>query len=241
MLSVVIPAHNEEASIPATVAAIYAALYEAGIAHEVLVVDDHSRDGTWAVLGSLRSTMPTLRPVRNTGPGGFGNAIHFGLQHYVGDRVVVMMADLSDPPGDLVCFDRALHEQGVDCIFGSRAMAGARVEGYPRRKWLANRAANLFLCAVFQYRYNDTTNPFKLYRRSTMDKLLPLRSQGFELEVELPLKAILRGATYAVLPNGWNGREAGESKMRLLTLVVPYMRVVLRALRERFSGKPMVL
>ena len=120
-------------------------------------------------------------------------------------------------------------------------MAGAHVLGYPRLKWLANRAANLFLCAVFQYRYNDTTNPFKLYRRSAMDKLLPLRSQGFELEVELPLKAILRGATYAVLPNGWNGREAGGSKMRLLPLVMPYMRVVLRALRERFSGKPMVL
>lgn len=237
LLSVVIPAHNEEGSLPVTVPAVHRALKEAGIPHEIVVVDDHSRDGTWEVLEELRRTIPELRPIRNTGANGFGRAIIFGLEHFTGDRVTIMMADGSDPPEDLVRFNAALELTRVDCVFGSRAMKGAAVVGYPPRKWIMNRLANRFLCAVFQYRYNDTTNPFKLYRRAVIERVMPLHAKGFELEVELPLKAMLRGATYTVLPNGWRGREAGESKMKLGHLWGPYLRVVWACLKEKWTGR----
>ena len=236
-LSVVIPAHNEEDSLPGTLRAVHGALQEAGIVHELVVVDDHSKDNTWGVLEGLMKEVSALKPIRNTGAGGFGNAIHFGLRHFSGHRVAIMMADLSDPPEDLVRFHREMDRTGVDCVFGSRAMAGAVVTGYPRRKWRINRLANLFLCMVFQYRYNDTTNPFKLYDRGVIQKLLPLRSTGFELEVELPVRAIIHGARYSVLPNGWQGRVHGESKMRLSHLFVPYLRMVWTCTLERFSRR----
>ncbi|MCW5897652.1 MAG: glycosyltransferase family 2 protein [Flavobacteriales bacterium] len=237
LLSVVIPARNEEGSLPMMLPPLHAALRDAGLPHELVVVDDHSTDRTWAVLEELRLAIPELRPLRNNGPNGFGRAIVFGLSHFHGDRVTIMMADGSDPPEDLVRFNQAMEERGVDCVFGSRAMKGARVTGYPRKKWLMNRLANLFLCVVFQYRYNDTTNPFKLYRRAVIERVMPLRAKGFELEVELPLKAMVRDARYTVLPNGWRGREAGESKMKLGHLWGPYLRVVWACLKEKWTGR----
>ncbi|MBK9420187.1 MAG: glycosyltransferase family 2 protein [Flavobacteriales bacterium] len=237
MLSVVIPAHNEEASLPRTINTIHGVLSAAGVPHELVVVNDHSTDSTWQVLKDLTREVPTLRPLDNDGPNGFGYAIRYGLERYAGDRVTIMMADLSDDPHDLLRFHAAMDSGKVDCVFGSRAMTGAIVTGYPRGKWLMNRVANLFLSVVFQIRYNDITNPFKLYRRSVMDGLFPLHATGFELEVELPLKAIVRGATYTIVPSNWYGREAGESKMRLLPLIAPYMRLVLGCLREKWTGK----
>jgi dolichol-phosphate mannosyltransferase len=164
--------------------------------------------------------------VKNTGKHGFGWAIRFGLERFAGESVCVMMADGSDPPEDLIRFHRSLLAREVDCVFGSRAIRGAKVVGYPPFKWCMNRAANLFLCVVFGYRYNDTTNPFKLYRRAVIGRIAPFTSTGFELEIEIPLKAIISGATYSVAPNGWNGREEGASKMKMLKLVGPYLRVV---------------
>ena len=145
-----------------------------------------ARMDTWSVLQELSARIPELRPLRNEGPGGLGSAIRWGLERYTGDRVTIMMADLSDDPRDLVQFNAEMDRCESDCVFGSRAMPGAEVSGYPTGKWIANRLANWFLCAVFQYRYNDTTNPFKLYSRSLMERILPLRSSGFELEIEDP-------------------------------------------------------
>ena len=236
MLSVVIPAHNEEASLPRTIRAIHGVLGGAGVAHELVVVNDHSTDTTWQVLLALAAEVASLRPLDNDGPNGFGHAIRYGLERYAGDRVCIMMADLSDDPEDLLRFHAAMDANKVDCVFGSRAMHNALVTGYPRGKWFMNRTANLFLSVVFQIRYNDVTNPFKLYRRHVMDGLFPLDATGFELEVELPLKAIVRGASYKILSSNWYGREAGESKMRLLPLIAPYMRVVIACLREKWTG-----
>lgn len=234
LLSIVIPARNEEESLPLMLWPLHQALLKADLEHELVVVDDQSTDGTWNVLQQMRGEIPQLRPIQNTGANGFGRAIIFGLKHFQGDRVTIMMADGSDPPEDLIRFNSALSND-LDCVFGSRAMRGSKVIGYPKKKWIMNRLANLFLCVVFQVRYNDITNPFKLYRREVIERAFPLMAKGFELEVELPLKAIVRGARYAVVPNGWNGREVGESKMVLAGLWGPYLRVVRKCLREKWS------
>ena len=123
-----------------------------------------------------------------------------GLDEYTGDAVAVMMADGSDHPEDLVRYHREL-EEGWECVFGSRFIRGATVRDYPRLKLVINRLANWFIRAIFRHHYNDTTNAFKAYRREVIDAIQPLLSNHFNLTVEMPLKAIVRGHTFRVDPD----------------------------------------
>src|SRR5215510_12561925 len=91
LLSVVIPARDEEACIAATVEHLHAELKTHLIPHEIVVVDDGSTDRTWNILDELSRNIPTLRPVRNPGPSGYGRAVVFGLDHIKGDAVVIIM------------------------------------------------------------------------------------------------------------------------------------------------------
>ena len=147
------------------------------------------------------------------------------------------MADASDTPEDLVRFYRTLVEKNVDCVFGSRFMKGARVVDYPAHKYLLNRLANLFIQALFRLGYNDTTNAFKLYRRSALDGLRPFLSHHFNLTVELPLKAIIRGYRYAVLPNDWINRKSGVSKLKIKEMGSRYLFIVLYCFIEKWLSR----
>jgi dolichol-phosphate mannosyltransferase len=236
-LSVVIPAHNEEGCIEGTVRALSEKLRSERIDHEILVVNDNSSDRTEAILQALGRELPELRYVNNTPPHGFGFAVRKGLDEYAGDAVAVYMADASDRPEDLVRYFRTLVAENVDCVFGSRFMKGARVVDYPRHKLLLNRLANLFIQFVFGLRYNDVTNAFKLYRSHALDGLRPLISHHFNLTVELPLKAIVRGYSYAVLPNDWINRKAGVSKLKIKEMGSRYLFIVLYCLLERWLSR----
>jgi dolichol-phosphate mannosyltransferase len=236
-LSVVIPAHNEAGCIDATLADLYAALSAASIDHEILVVNDNSSDATGELLGQLRARIPTLRAVSNAPPNGFGFAVRRGLETYSGDAVAIYMADASDAPGDLVRFFGAMEKENVDCVFGSRFMRGARVVDYPWLKYTLNRLANQFVRMLFGLRYNDVTNAFKLYRRHVIDGLQPLLSHHFNITVELPLKAIVRGYSYTVLPNDWHNRKAGESKLKIKEMGSRYLFIVLYCLIEKWLSR----
>jgi dolichol-phosphate mannosyltransferase len=214
LFSVIIPARDEEASLPSTIADIVTTFEAAHLPHEIVVVDDGSRDRTWDVLQELRAKYPTLAPTRNTGEHGFGRAVIWGLDHSRGDAVVIMMADSSDSPHDAVKYWRML-SKGYDCAFGSRFMAGGKVIDYPRVKLFVNRLANLFVRIGFNLRLNDTTNAFKAYRRTVIDGCRPFLSPHFNLTVELPLKAIVRGYSYAITPISWRNRRYGEAKLKL--------------------------
>jgi dolichol-phosphate mannosyltransferase len=235
-LSVVIPAYNEEESIAETLRTLYAALVQEQIAHEIVVTNDNSKDGTLARLTALAQEIPTLTVYTNPGPNGFGYAVRYGLERYQGDCVAVMMADLSDDPADLVRFYRKLLE-GYDCVFGSRWIKGGRVVDYPAHKKTLNRVANTIVRMVFRLRYNDCTNAFKLYRRSTMDGLKPFLSPHFNLTLELPLKAIVRGYTYAVLPNSWTNRKYGESKLKIKEMGSRYFFILIYCLIEKYFSR----
>jgi len=235
-LSVVIPAHNEEGCIEGTVDALVAALEAAGIAHEVLVVNDNSSDQTEVILRGLVARRPSVRYVNNTPPNGFGFAVRCGLREFTGDAVAVYMADASDDPADLVRFYRRLCE-GCDCVFGTRWRDGGRTYDYPFFKRLVNRMANQFIRALFQVRYDDMTNAFKLYRRDVIVGVQPLLSHHFNLTVEIPLKALIRGYSYAVLPNSWRNRETGVSKLRLKEMGSRYLFIVLYCLLERWLSR----
>ncbi len=210
-LSVVIPAQNEEGSVGATVEGLVATLEREGIDYEVVVVDDDSEDSTAAVVAAIGAENPRVRVHRSHYERGFGMAIRAGLDVFEGDAVAIVMADASDDPKDLVRYHRLL-EEGWDCAFGSRFMPGARIYDYPRLKYVFNRLANQFIRVLFRHRYNDTTNAFKAYRREVIETVQPLLSKHFNLTVELPLKAIVRGHSYAVVPNSWTNRTSGEAE-----------------------------
>ncbi len=236
-LSITIPAHNEEGCIESTVAVLYDKLQAEKIEHEIVVVNDHSTDETQQILEQLRQKVPTLKVVANDYPNGFGFAVRKGLDSFSGDVVAVFMADASDRPEDLVRFYRTLVDQKVDCVFGTRFSKNSKVVDYPAVKLFLNRCANAFIQILFGLRYNDVTNAFKMYRREVIDGLKPFLSPHFNLTVELPLKAIVRGYSYAVVPNDWINRKAGVSKLHIKEMGSRYLFIVLYCLIEKWLSQ----
>ena len=184
-LSVVIPAFNEEDSITETVEILYRDLSEFKINHEIIVINDNSKDNTLEKLKILSKSITTLFYYTNPGPNGFGNAIRYGLDVFKGDCVAIMMADLSDDPMDLIKFYNKMVEDNLDCVFGSRFMKGAKVIDYPKCKYFINRLANSIIRVVIGTNYNDATNAFKLYKRETIKGIQPLLAPQFNLTIEL--------------------------------------------------------
>jgi dolichol-phosphate mannosyltransferase len=235
-LSVVIPARNEQASIAAVIEATAAELDRAGIEREIIVVDDSSSDSTAGVVEGIVATDPGVRLLGSPYPGGFGLAVRAGLECFEGDAVAVMMADGSDDPADLVAYWRVLDE-GYDCAFGSRFGNGGQTFAYPRVKLAVNRIVNTGIRLLFGHGYNDTTNAFKAYRREVIETVQPLLSHHFNLTVELPLKAVIRGHSYAVVPISWRNRAAGRSKFAFQEMGSRYLFIILYAFLEHHLSR----
>ncbi len=236
-LSVVIPAHNEEGNLVKTVTDLLQALQEEKIDHEILVVNDNSSDNTETILQELSTTHSTIRYVNNESENGFGMAVRCGLVNFTGDAVAVYMADASDSPKDLVTYYRTMITDKVDCVFGTRFSKKSKVYDYPKIKLFLNRGFNLFIQLVFGLRYNDVTNAFKLYSRSAIEGVQPYLSHHFNLTVELPLKAIVRGYTYSIVPNDWTNRTEGVSKLKLKEMGSRYLFIVLYCLIEKWLSR----
>jgi dolichol-phosphate mannosyltransferase len=236
VLSVVIPACNEEGHIADTVERVSAALDEANIRYEILVVNDNSLDQTENIVRALSRSNPTIRCVNNDPPNGFGFAVRRGLSEFRGDVVAILMADGSDAPADLVAFYLKLQE-GYDCVFGSRFSHGGRVVDYPHLKLVLNRLGNTFIQLLFRIPCDDVSNAFKMYRRTVIAGIQPLLAQHFNLTVELPLKSIVRGYRYAVVPNSWINRKQGVSKFNIKEMGSRYFFIVLYCFLEKTLGQ----
>ena len=236
LFSVVRPARDEEESLPATLEHLHLEFNLNHVPHEIVVVDDGSRDRTWEVLQALKAKIPTLRPIQNPGEHGFGRAIVFGLRHIQGDAAVIMMADESDDARDAVRYWKLLNE-GWDCVFGSRFIKGGGVIDYPRVKLLVNRLANFFIRIIFHIPLNDTTNAFKAYRRRVIQGCEPLIAPHFNLTVELPLKAIVRGYTWTVIPITWRNRRFGEAKLKIKEMGSRYFFICAYVWLEKYFSR----
>ncbi len=236
LLSIVIPARNEEGAIPSTLRHLHVELELRRVPHEIIVVDDGSTDGTWRVLEDAAREIPEVRPVRNAGRNGFGRAIQCGLDAMKGDAVVIMMADESDDCRDVVRYWEVLNE-GYDCVFGSRFMRGGGVIDYPWIKLVLNRLFNLFIRVLFRIKLNDTTNAFKAYRRSVITGVAPILSQHFNLTVELPLKAIVRGYSWKVIPITWRNRRFGVAKLKIAEMGSRYLFICLYCWLEKMLSR----
>jgi dolichol-phosphate mannosyltransferase len=233
LLSVVVPAQDEAGCIASTVEHLYVELRLHNVPHEIIVVDDGSTDETWTVLDSAKCRVPTLRPMKNPAPHGFGRAVARGFAHMKGDAAVVMMADESDDCRDVVRYWEKLNE-GYDCVFGSRFMRGGGAIDYPKVKLLVNRLANYFIKVLFQIRLNDTTNAFKAYRKEVIDGCQPLIAPHFNATIELPLKAIVRGYSWTTIPITWRNRRTGTSKLQLNEMGSRYLFICLYVWLEKY-------
>lgn len=233
-LSVVIPAHNEEGCIESTLRDLVNELRSQSIDFELIVVDDNSTDQTGIILERLSQEISELRPIKNLPPNGFGWAVRQGFKHFAGDAVAVYMADASDTPKDLVRFFREMQTQKVDCVFGTRWDKQSKVVDYPWFKLVLNRIVNHFIQILFGIKYDDVTNAFKLYSRRSIQGVEPIISPHFNLTVELPLKAIVRGFSYSVLPNTWINRKTGESKLKIKEMGSRYLFVILYCFIEKW-------
>ena len=232
LLSVVIPARDEEGCIASTIEHLHLELSLRGVSHEIIVVDDGSTDSTWQILQAASAKILTLRAVKNPGPHGFGRAIVRGLDSMTGDAVVIMMADESDDCRDVVRYWEKLNE-GHDCVFGSRFLKHGGVIDYPLKLAL-NRVANLFIRLLFRHGLNDTTNAFKAYRREVIDGVRPILSPHFNITVELPLKAIIRGFSFTTIPITWRNRRSGTAKLKIKEMGSRYLFVCLYVWLEKY-------
>lgn len=233
LFSIIIPAHNEEECIADTLSLLIDALSGSAYSYELIVVGDHCTDSTQAIVRAYSDEHTAIRFVENSMNPGFGAAIRSGLRIYKGDAVAIYMADASDSPEDLLRYFSMI-ESGAECVFGSRFIKGGKVIDYPWHKLVLNRIVNFMIRLLFLHGLNDTTNAFKCYRREVIDGCRPFISQHFNLTVELPLKAYIRGYKFRITPISWQNRKAGISKLKIKEMGSRYSFMILYCLLEKW-------
>ena len=235
-LSIIIPAKDEEGDIEKTLNSIHDILKTNNVEHEILIINDHSVDSTLEILSSLEKTIKELKIINNSGKPGFGLAIRQGLENYSGDIVAIVMADGSDSPKDLINF-YFKSVKNYRCVFGTRFSSGGSTKDYPVLKYIMNRFFNNLVRLIFRIKYDDITNAFKVYTREAIEGSKPFLSNHFNLTLELPLKIIIRGYKYKIIPNSWKNRQTGVSKMRIKEMGSRYMFILFYCLIEKLLTK----
>ena len=235
-LSVIIPGRNEAENLEICICEILEELNKHKINHEIIVVDDGSTDNTPKLLQAMTHQYPTVRCLRNDGDNGFGHAVRIGLAEFTGDAVAIMMADRSDSPSDLVEYWNVLNN-GVECAFGSRFIQGSKIYDYPKLKLFMNRIVNIMIKYAFNIKCNDVTNAFKMYKREVIEGCKPFISPHFNLTVEIPLKAVIRGFSWKVVPISWKNRTKGVAKLKLREMGSRYFFIIAYLWLEKFFSR----
>lgn len=228
-LSIVIPVYNEGEAVEPVLRALTASVTTP---HELIVVWDFDGDTTRPVVERLAAELPALRGLRNDIGRGVLNAMRAGIAAARGDHVLISMADGSDEPHVVDPMVR-LARDGADVVSASRYMRGGRQVGGPLVKRTLSRLAGLSLHWVGGVATHDPTNNFKLYSRRFLDSVTIESRAGFELALELTVKATLAGRRVAEVPTTWRDRTAGQSNFRLRKWLPQYLRWYLVAMRGR--------
>ena len=234
-LSIIIPVKNEEKIIEETLKH-FANSWIKEIESEIIIIDDFSDDATLEKIKKFHDQNLNLKIIQNKKPG-LGSAISMGIENSAKQFVAIFMADLSDNVIDLREYYNLIIKHNSDAILGSRFIKGSVVNNYPFSKYILNRIANNIIGLIFFVRYNDFTNAFKIYKKSTLLKLFPIVSDNYNIFLELPLKIICRKYNYKIIPISWNGRKKGTTKFNFKELRSKYIFTMLYCLLEKILLK----
>ncbi len=229
-LSIVLPVYNEGEAVVPVLRALSNAVRTP---HEILVVYDFDADNTVPPVRSVADQLPEVRLHRNDLGRGVLNAMKAGIAASRGPYVLISMADGSDEPG-IVDLMVAFARDGADVVAASRYMRGGRQLGGPPLKRLMSRTAGLTLHWFAGVSIHDPTNNFKLYSRRFLDTVTIESTAGFELALELSVKATLAGRRLAEVPTTWRDRTAGRSNFKLRKWLPHYLRWYRVAFMGRF-------
>ena len=228
------PTFQEEKSIKETIIYLHDFLDNQKINFEIIVVDDNSSDYTEKIVNKLIESYKNIKFYLNTSKKGFGNSIVKGIEYSSGKYVSIMMADRSDSAEDLMAYYNFLNSNpNFDCVFGDRWQEN-KTKNYPIVKRIINRTGNRIISKLFRVKYKDFTNSFKMYKRDLLIEISPVISNHFSITLELPLKIISRGFRYKVIPNSWENREHGVSKLRIINSLITYSLVILYCLIDKY-------
>jgi dolichol-phosphate mannosyltransferase len=218
-LAIVLPVYNEGASVEPVLRSLAAGVRTP---HEIVVVYDFDADTTVPVVARLAAEIPGLRGLRNDLGRGVLNAMKAGIAGTTAPYVLVSMADGSDEP-EVVDAMVALARDGADVVAASRYMRGGRQVGGPALKRLMSRTAGLTLHWFAGVPTHDPTNNFKLYTRAFLESVTIESTAGFELALELTVKATIAGRRVAEVPTTWRDRTAGQSNFKLRKWLPHYL------------------
>ena len=234
VLSIVIPVYNEGENVVPTLRGVVEKTHARPL--EVLVVHDFDEDTTVPVVKRLQAEMPEVRLLRNTLGRGVMNAMKSGLRAARAPYVLVAMGDGSDNPEDIDPMYQ-LARQGADVVAGSRYMKGGRQLGGPLLKRTMSRGAGLSLHWLGGVPVHDATSNFRLYSKRLLNQVTIESTGGFELGIELTVKAYRLGMRIAEVPTTWRDRTAGTSRFRLWQWLPRYLKWYRRGLAGRFTKK----
>ncbi len=230
-LSLIIPAYNEQDQIMVTINSLIK--FKRKIKNlEILIVDDQSKDKTYEIVKKIEKKNKFIKLYYNKKKG-LGSAIETGIKKAKSKYICIFMSDMSDDLNDLKKYYRLINNKNIDAVFGTRFSKESKITNYPMIKLILNRVFNNFVRLVFFSKYNDFTNAFKIYRRSTLLDLMPIVSENFNVFLELPLKIIVRKYNYIVTPIKWKNRKKGQSKFEIKELSSMYLFTLLYCLFEK--------
>ena len=231
-LSIIIPVYNEVEQLSYTAKKLQT-LKKKIPNYELIFIDDFSDDGSYKKLTTFKKRYSKIKIFKNTKKG-LGSAIKLGIEKSKNKYVCIFMCDLSDDVNDIRKYYRIMkNDQNLDAVLGTRFAKNSKVKNYPYFKLLLNRFANNIIKILFLSKYNDFTNAFKIYKRTTLLKLLPIVSENFNVFLELPLKIITRKLNYKIISINWYGRKIGESKFKIKEVGSKYIFTMLYCFLEK--------
>tara|TARA_B100001250_G_scaffold348210_1_gene318803 strand:+ start:1537 stop:2253 length:717 start_codon:yes stop_codon:yes gene_type:complete len=231
-LSIIIPCRNEAENIKNTISSIRNYIDNKINDYEILLINDFSTDKTLEVIKEVCSNNNNNKYFENSKPG-LGGAINLAIDKAEKNFSVIVMADLSDSPEDIIKYYEEIKEKNLDAVFGTRFSNKSEVTNYPIGKLILNRIFNNIVRIIFWSNYNDFTNAFKIYKTNTLKEIKPIVSENFNIFLELPLKIISRKYNFSIIPIDWKNREKGKAKFNFGELGSKYLFTLLYCFLEK--------